>query len=54
MEIRKGMAVSGGIAAGRLFYYRRKRQTADRSEPADVSLELLRFQNAREHAIKEL
>ena len=54
MEIRKGMAVSGGIAAGRLFYYRRKRQTADRSEPADVSLELLRFQNARDHAIKEL
>ena len=54
MEIRKGMAVSGGIAAGRLFYYRRKRQTADRSEPADVSLELLRFQNAREYAIKEL
>ena len=48
MEIRKGMARVGRDCCRTAFFIIGwKRQTADRSEPADVSLELLRFQNAR-------
>ncbi len=50
----QGKGVSGGVAAGPLYFYRRGNGEIERREVADTAAELARFEEARKTAMEQL
>lgn len=50
----QGKGVSGGVAAGPLYFYRRGNGEIERCEVADTAAELARFEEARKTAMEQL
>lgn len=54
MRVYEGKRVSGGIAIGRIWVYRRQEQQAEPVKVSDVRGELLRFEAAKAEAARQL
>ena len=54
MNVLKGKSVFGGIAMGKLSFYKRKEHQIERYHVDDTSAEIVRFETAKEKAIVQL
>ncbi|MFT8887629.1 MAG: phosphoenolpyruvate--protein phosphotransferase [Ethanoligenens sp.] len=54
MDILKGKAISGGIAFGKLYYYKRTQLTLKRHHIEDTDGEIARYHEAKERAVNSL
>ncbi len=54
MEIAKGKSILGGIAIGKIQFYKKAKQDVSRKKVNDIETEIVRYREARQKAINEL